>query len=32
MTEQENNLNQHLYSMGQITPGCTSWDFRDKQK
>lgn len=32
MTEQENNLNQYLYFMGQITPGCTSWDFRDKQK
>lgn len=32
MTEQENNLNQYLYFMGQITPGCKSWDFRDKQK
>ena len=32
MTEQENNLNQYLYFMDQITPGCTSWDFRDKQK
>lgn len=32
MTEQENNLNQYLYFMNQITPGCTSWDFRDKQK
>ena len=32
MTAQENNLNQYLYFMGQITPGCTSWDFRDKQK
>ena len=32
MTEQENNLNQYLYFVGQITPGCTSWDFRDKQK
>lgn len=32
MTEQENNLNQYLYFMGQITPGCTSWDFRDKQR
>ena len=32
MTEQENNLNQYLYFMGQITPGCTNWDFRDKQK
>lgn len=32
MTEQENNLNQYLYFMGQIAPGCTSWDFRDKQK
>ena len=32
MTEQENNLNQYLYFMGQITPGCMSWDFREKQK
>ena len=32
MTEQENNVNQYLYFMNQITPGCTSWDFRDKQK
>lgn len=32
MTEQENNLNQYLYFVNQITPGCTSWDFRDKQK
>lgn len=32
MTEQENNLNQYLYFIGQITTGCTSWDFRDKQK
>ena len=32
MTEQANNLNQYLYFMGQITPGCASWDFRDKQK
>ena len=32
MTEQENNINQYLYFIGQITPGCTSWDFRDKQK
>lgn len=32
MTEQENNINQYKYFMNQITPGCTSWDFRDKQK
>ena len=32
MTEQENNLNQYLYFVNQITPGCTSWDFRDKQR
>jgi len=32
MTEQENNLNQYLYFMNQITPGRTGWDFRDKQK
>lgn len=32
MTEQENNINQYKYFMDQITPGCTSWDFRDKQK
>lgn len=32
MTEQENNLNQYLYFMNNITPGCTSWDFKDKQK
>lgn len=32
MTEQENNLNQYLYFMGQITPVCTKWDFKEKQK
>ena len=32
MTAQENNLNQYLYFVNQIAPGCTSWDFRDKQK
>lgn len=32
MTEQENSLNQYKYFMDQIAPGCTSWDFRDKQK
>ena len=31
MTEQENNLNQYLYFMGQITPVCTKWDFKEKQ-
>lgn len=32
MTEQENNLNQYLYFINQITPGCTGWDFKGKQK
>lgn len=32
MTEQENNLNQYLYFVGQITPVCTKWDFKEKQK
>lgn len=32
MTEQENNLNQYNYFINQITPGCTGWDFTDKQK
>lgn len=32
MTEQENSLNQYEYFIDQIAPGCTSWDFRDKQK
>lgn len=32
MNEQENNLNQYLYFVGQITPVCTKWDFKEKQK